>query len=131
MRKKEELTHPGSCMSKAALLEMLFVLLGRDPAAPATVRFWAQERVRLGKNIESDTQIREALQCANAMEVDYLLALKIQNHEDSLHLSLHDKRFGELIDINFREDVREGGPCVVDSTWEARNKENIKIFRGE
>jgi hypothetical protein len=58
-------------MSKADQTEMTFVLLARDPAAPATIRFWANERVRLAKNEWSDPQIREALACANAMEIEY------------------------------------------------------------
>jgi hypothetical protein len=44
MRKREELTSPESCMSRAREAEMTFVLLGRD-----------------------DAQITEALACAEAM----------------------------------------------------------------
>jgi hypothetical protein len=68
MIKRRELTDPTSCMSKARDDEMTFVLLGRDGAAPATVRFWVQERIRRGKNRADDPQIIEALECARSME---------------------------------------------------------------
>ena len=68
MRKHEELNNPESCMSRAFRNEMTFVLLGRDVASPATIRFWAEERIRLGKNKMSDPQIIEALHCAGQME---------------------------------------------------------------
>jgi hypothetical protein len=68
MRKHVELTNTHSCMSRAKDDEMVFVLLGRDRAAPATIRFWANERVRLGKNTAKDEQYREAMRCAATME---------------------------------------------------------------
>ena len=68
MRKTEELTNPRSCMSRAKDDEMTFVLLARDAAAPKAIRFWCDERVRLGKNTYDDPQIKEALQCALIME---------------------------------------------------------------
>lgn len=67
MLKKEEMTNPESCMSRARPDELVFVLLGRDAAAPAAIRSWAQERVRLEKNLPSDAQILEALDCADRM----------------------------------------------------------------
>lgn len=70
MRKSEELTNPKSCMCRARDDEMTFVLLGRDAAAPETIRFWANERVRLGKNVATDPQIQEAFACAAQMEAD-------------------------------------------------------------
>lgn len=70
MRKKEELTNPASCMSRAKDDEMTFVLLGRDIAAPHAIRSWVDERLRLGKNTVADPQIIEALQCAAAMEAE-------------------------------------------------------------
>jgi hypothetical protein len=60
MRKRDELTNPDSCMSRARDDEWTFVLLGRDVAAVATVRAWINERLRLGKNQPHDAQIREA-----------------------------------------------------------------------
>jgi len=70
LRKSQELTNPSSCMSRAKDDEMTFVLLGRDAAAPATIRWWAQERVRMGKNTWKDAQIMEAMQCAATMELE-------------------------------------------------------------
>ena len=70
MRKQQELTDPRSCMSRAKEDEMTFVLLGRDVSAPATIRFWVSERIRLGKNTREDPQIVEALQCAATMETE-------------------------------------------------------------
>jgi hypothetical protein len=49
---------------------MLFVLRTVDAASPATIRFWCEERVRLGKNKVDDEQIKEALACAATMETE-------------------------------------------------------------
>ncbi len=68
MRKKDELTLEHTCMQHAHPEEMVFVLLGRDPASPIAIRAWVHERVRLGKNDYSDAQIVEAMECAATME---------------------------------------------------------------
>ena len=68
MIKREELTNPNSCMSRARDDEMTFVLLGRDPAAPVVIRAWTRARIEMGKNQASDAQIAEALECARKME---------------------------------------------------------------
>lgn len=68
MRKKDELSRENTCMRLAHPDEMTFVLLGRDAAAPAAIRAWIAERVRLGKNAESDAQIVEAIAYAQTME---------------------------------------------------------------
>jgi hypothetical protein len=60
MRKRDELTDPNSCLSRARADELLFVLLGRDRAAPVAVRAWIEERIRSGKNARADAQIVEA-----------------------------------------------------------------------
>jgi hypothetical protein len=60
MRKRDELTDQSSCLNKARDEELLFVLLGRDPAAPAAVRAWIEARIWLGKNHDGDPQIAEA-----------------------------------------------------------------------
>lgn len=69
MLKKDEMLNPASCLNRANPDEMLFVLLARDAAAPATIRFWINERVRLRKNQHDDTQITEAIECAIRMEM--------------------------------------------------------------
>lgn len=68
MRKRDELSDPNSCLNKAREDEWLFVLLGRDAAAPAAVRAWIAERLRLGKNHVNDPQIVEARQWADAVD---------------------------------------------------------------
>lgn len=60
MRKREELTNPASCMSRARDDEMTFVLLGRDVAATHAVKAWIEARISLGKNRRDDPQIVEA-----------------------------------------------------------------------
>jgi hypothetical protein len=67
MRKRDELTDPSSCLSRARDDEWTFVLLGRDAAAPVAVRAWIEERVRLGKNTREDAQIVEAEQWIRAV----------------------------------------------------------------
>lgn len=66
--KRDELAHPQSCMSKAGHDEMVFVLLGRDPAAPAAIRAWVEARVRFRKNKPGDELLRDAIECAETME---------------------------------------------------------------
>jgi hypothetical protein len=68
MRKQQEIENTSSCFCRAREDEMIFVLLGRDVAAPATIRTWVEERIRLGKNWRSDSQMQEALRCAEVME---------------------------------------------------------------
>lgn len=68
MLKREELTNSTSTLNKAGDGEMLFILLGRDPAAPAAIRAWVEERIRLGKNELRDQQIMTALRCASELD---------------------------------------------------------------
>jgi hypothetical protein len=68
MRKRDELTNPNSCMSRANEDEWTFVLLGRDVVAPDTIRDWCKRRISAGKNKPGDAQIIEALECALKME---------------------------------------------------------------
>jgi hypothetical protein len=70
MRKRDELTDPTSCMSRARDEEWTFVLLGRDRAAPVAVRAWIEERVRLGKNVRTDAQIVEAEQWIRTVQAE-------------------------------------------------------------
>lgn len=67
MRKRDELTDPASCMSRARDDEMTFVLLGRDEAAPLAIRDWIEHRIRLGKNQRGDEQIVNAERCIATM----------------------------------------------------------------
>ena len=70
MRKEDELSKEHTCMQHAHPKEMVFVLLSRDAAAPVAIRAWVAERLRLGKNVETDEQIVEALACATTMETE-------------------------------------------------------------
>jgi hypothetical protein len=59
--------NPGKfdCYAAAKPNEPLFVLLGRDPNAPALVRAWADMREQQGEDPE---KVAEARSCADAME---------------------------------------------------------------
>jgi hypothetical protein len=70
MRKIDEAIKVDSCFNRASLSEMLFVLLGRDVAAPDTIRHWCALRCSMGKNDMTDPQIQEALACADVMEAE-------------------------------------------------------------
>jgi hypothetical protein len=67
MRKKEETSRKDTCLAHAHPEEMVFVLLGRDPAAPMAIYHWCAERIALGKNKEGDEQIVDARACADTM----------------------------------------------------------------
>ena len=68
MRKTNELSDPKSCINKAKDDEMVFVLLGRDAAAPVAIRAWITERIRIGKNVAGDALLEEAESIARTME---------------------------------------------------------------
>lgn len=64
MLKRDEVAVPTSCLNKSADDEPIFVLRGKDPATPVTIRMWVEARLLLGKNQPDDDQIREALELA-------------------------------------------------------------------
>lgn len=68
MKKRDELKNESSCLNRADLDEPIFVLLGRDIAAPGAIRAWAATRVTASKNKPSDPQIVSALALACDME---------------------------------------------------------------
>lgn len=62
---------PRGCYHRALPDEPRFALLARDPCAPDTIRFWADQRAQLGVEQEIDQdaeQLSEALETADAME---------------------------------------------------------------
>lgn len=67
MIKRREISDPNSYLNRSADGEVLFVLMGRDAAAPATIQFWISQRVLLGKNAPDDAQLLEAKECAKKM----------------------------------------------------------------
>jgi len=82
MLKKNERFDPNSCLNRAREEERIFVLLGRDEAAPRAIRDWVRERLRLGKNTMGDPQITEALDCAEKMVAERLRDLKTKEALD-------------------------------------------------
>lgn len=68
MFKYGEIGDATSCFNKAKITEMIFVLLERDKAAPAAIRAWIDERIRIGKNSSDDPQIQEARKVIEYME---------------------------------------------------------------
>lgn len=80
VKKKDELTNPNSCMSKAHDDEMTFVLLARDPAAPAAIQGWIYRRVEMGLNDMADQKIKEAKECRLEM-LKYQERIKMENTE--------------------------------------------------
>lgn len=56
--------------AKAKDDEPIFVLLGRDPNAPETVRFWAERRkiaIEDGQSNDTQRKVQDAYECADAM----------------------------------------------------------------
>lgn len=72
MLKIKEKNSPDSCWNKAKDDEIVFVLLDRDPVAPAVIRYWIRERIRAGLNGPNDSKLLEASKCANKMELKHL-----------------------------------------------------------
>jgi len=72
MKKSEEISNPNSCFNKAKDDEVLFVLLERDAAAPAAIREWIRQRIKIGLNKPGDAQIQSAWDTILAMteEID-------------------------------------------------------------
>lgn len=82
MRKSEELANPNSCLNRADDDELIFVLRGHDVAAPATIRAWNRERVRLRKNRWGDPQLIEAALCADRMQAERNMAIGKEEKND-------------------------------------------------
>ncbi len=55
------------CYDNADPNEPMFILLGRDLAAPRTILEWVYERLRLYADKPNLEQLLEALQCARTM----------------------------------------------------------------
>lgn len=108
MRKTQELNDPLSCFNRAGNDEMLFVLLGRDPAAPFAIRQWIEERIRLGKNKRTDSQIQEAEECASTMEPEPV--------EPKVDQTWKSTKFGTL--------------CIIENIYDRRD-ETMVVFSWE
>lgn len=66
MTKRELLADPNSCWNRAADDEPVFVLLGRDVAAPVAISAWIARRLNRG-NKYGDAQLLDAEAVADAM----------------------------------------------------------------
>lgn len=115
MLKRDEIELPESCLNKAHPTERLFVLLARDPAAPVAIRAWVQERLRLGKNVPGDEQIREAFKCAGLMELERAPIDLVRRQEQS------KTDWAEALQGSWNEAVRRrqlgDGMNTLGITW--------------
>lgn len=80
MIKSDEFSDPNSCLKKAKVDEMVFVLLARDPDAPGIIRDWITRRIKSGKNAITDKKMIDAELCARIMEIQYA-----EMHKDELN----------------------------------------------
>lgn len=119
MRKFDEVHHPESCWNKAGEHERLFILLGRDAAAPATIRYWARERIRLGLNKAGDAQLANAEIAAGQMDYDLRIGgrpMPIQVQPltaDELKFGV-DPKVGEAIDRLAKRTTSADRTCGGD-----------------
>lgn len=68
MKKLHEDLHPTSCWNKARPDEYTFICLDRDLAMANTIRFWINERIKLGLNKPGDEKLEEAESLANLVD---------------------------------------------------------------
>lgn len=68
MKKRDELIRSDSCLNKAAEDEFVFVLREKDEAISNVIRFWIQERIRLGLNQPGDSKLECAEREASAID---------------------------------------------------------------
>lgn len=71
MTKSEELSNQNSCLNKALMDELVFVLLARDQAAPVAIKAWIDERIRLGLNTPQDAKIISAEESVRLMSLQW------------------------------------------------------------
>lgn len=116
MLKCDEIEHAESCFNKAKDKERLFVLLARDPAAPVAIRAWVAERLRLGKNGPSDSQIVEALDCAERMEAERSEVVATRGQQQ-LHLTSHDASVADSVRVSFLSSTTAPA-AAVSLTWQ-------------
>jgi len=140
MLKKDEMMNAASCLNKAEMDERIFVLLGRDLAAPFAIRCWANERVRLGKNKADDPQITEALECARLIEESQggsALNIAMQPVESSQIVAIgHDQKTNTLAIQFWNKDQTPGGVYhydnfTTDQFEELKSAESIGKYFGQ
>ncbi len=94
------------CYSKAEPDEPMFVLLGRDPAAPIVINLWADIRSRMG---EEQAKVEEAHDCSERCCLWLERLGKHGAYIQALEIAQDDlKREDDLIKINqLKELVRQ------------------------
>ncbi len=122
MLKQFELSNQTSCLNRAKNEEMIFVLLGRDPAAPGAIKEWCHLRIAHGKNKAGDGQIIDAMQCATSME-EYQMILKKVKESEARESNLEfEKRLKASVEdaIKILDDSRRkhASDCLVYSPKE-------------
>jgi len=129
--------NPGAfrCFEAALPDEPIFTILGRDPAAPATLRFWADERARLGKTETADDldRMSDANRDANLM-----LRWRVENAnvgpngESAWHLvKITDEDGGPIClppeNVQYVPAERDGDEAVrVSGEWLLRTVESLR-----
>lgn len=63
MHKHGIIVDPQSYWNRAQDNEPVFILIGRDALAPATINCWIEMRLASGKNTVDDKQIQDAIRC--------------------------------------------------------------------
>lgn len=81
MTKELELSDPNSCFNKARPDEQIFVLREKDLAAPETILYWIQQRMRLMLNIAGDEKLTAAKQWVVDVMCIQSQAMKLKNEE--------------------------------------------------
>jgi hypothetical protein len=133
MKKEREARDPNSCFNRARRGEMVFVLLGRDVAAPHAIREWAKERIRVGKNTASDPQIREASECASAMEMEYRKRASLIPAAPDLYDALRE--LSDALEAAFASDPQSARKFFedveIETEWRDRCRQALAKARGE
>jgi len=117
--KRDELALPYSCLNRAKDDEIVFVILGRDAAAPHAIREWAAKRIALGKNAPEDAQIVSALR--DARKIEKALAGECIR-------GLVDRAEYQKVKVNLLMAGRTKSQCVSPVTDRKRMKD-IKHWR--
>lgn len=94
MTKQEEFSNQNSCFNRARQEELMFILLERDIATPDTIRYWAQLRVKSGKNTLKSAQIQEALTLADRIEQRKRVDSKVYGMAKLAYDAFNQKMFG-------------------------------------
>jgi hypothetical protein len=101
MKKSDEILQTNSCFNKAHDDELMFVLLGRDKAAPYAIRSWCNERVRLGLNFENDAQIIKAFELAKRIEESH----SEDGKKVAGHITMHRVESNQIFSIGHCPDT--------------------------